>query len=1702
MSTGIALEQSDLREALSSIARSLDVLISLQQREVHVPTTLLPRSPISEVSEATPRATTNSSASLLPAQVHPAPADTSALGDITGNFAEASRLPRRDTFGARIADNFATIVPTVHRELPDYSKIRFSRFSVAHAFVFFEAIDQYKRINRHTVPAASLVSDQVRDQIVVCNPYIVSEYAFISLTNEELYAATQRALRPRSMFEFVSVLQSTIQFPPLPTNYTPSAHDFDIMFSAISTFQRRFLFCHEFLALDNAANIPRCDARDGGSIRVFIDAIPFDFGRNIWQGMASTKFSYLFEFLDAFMLQVKQVYTSFLATRSNSQYFRVSSSPQGNMAESNPNYGARSSAGSQQRSQQHQQHKTQHQPSSVQSQYNRPVSQLRAMYHGMDTDDLELCEDFLGPQGDEAEPVQSSSFAVMSVNSQPCRRHMFGTCEASPCKFSHDPAALRELCQRDMERLKLCKYYVPMAPKRTPPQFASISAEEADDVFVDAQLSIISGSVLSQIGADPSIRSRARHVATILVQDTMLDTVSVLFDTGANDSSYVSKDWVDLHRSELREAAKLASCDVLIGLADSAASSRVTETCELRVIMTHAGVEYEATVLCRVLAGLAYTLVLGMPEIAGPFVDLHIRKLKEATPKIERADSSCRLLVPWSQPVDPNVIDSAEEEAPLPVMFEDALHFLGMTHQQAIEEFLALIPTQVSAEMRNSTSVETLLRSKGVLVFVPSNWTGINGIEPIEFEWSDDLPKRRIPKVRRVNTKLLVPAEREFTRLGTYHLVPSHSPIASNDGFAPKNTAPFVRFVGDYAWINKYIKSGASVIPDVRAQIDRILGYGVFLDLDLANAFHQLPLGPITSDRLSLVTLWGQVRPVFLPEGVTPASGLLQEVVSGIFADFMDFMIIIFDNLLVLAHDMDDAMHKLELVLDRCIARNVFLKFPKSFIGFREVHFFGYLCRLQSFGLTNNRKLAITSIPMPTSHKTMQRFLGAALFFKSFIPHFSSLTADLHDMTRSDFSWSLRPWPKDYAAVFESFKKALLHACELFYPDYTKEWVLRVDASDRGVGAVLFQKSCEPDGTEVHQPLVFASKKFSDVALRWSVYEKEAFALYFGVSSCDYYLRAKPFTLETDHRNLQWLESSEIPKVVRWRLYLQGFRFMLRHIPGKVNSVADWQSRLHAISTLSLSRQHALEACHVGRAGHMGVKRTWALLNRNYPGHCIPVAVVADYIASCATCQKVRLYMGETLKPVQRHLKQEDIRSMVGIDTLELPEDSDGFRYLHVFRNLFSKLVTLYPVRTRDAESMAKSIFSYYATYGIHDCFISDPGSDLTAQITEALLAWLGIHHRFSIIGRHESNGVEAANRQIKRYLTAIFSDERVSKRWSDVSVLGWVSVLMNTYDVEETGCSPYVITFGSAARHHFKAPLQASDVPGYVKQLDADLATIRDLVKQHQHLLKPEITAPQNFYQPGDFVLLHKTVEYVPFSKLHPRYLGPFRVILHTRNEVECAHLVSDKRYVFHVTDVRLFVGSQADAFNAAQLDADQFLVESIIQYRGDPHLRTTMEFLVRFVDGTEHWIPYSDDITSTVHYEIFCKSISHLRVLLYTTAMVPKVNADINRSAITEVSVGDTVYVDLRSYGHLWFDHLRLPDIGNRAYVLKYLYVRISLSKRVIWARCDLFQEEWKLNHVFVHDYGTKKIFDPRMMVLIDEEFLRAHPYLVSPV
>ena len=114
-------------------------------------------------------------------------------------------------------------------------------------------------------------------------------------------------------------------------------------------------------------------------------------------------------------------------------------------------------------------------------------------------------------------------------------------------------------------------------------------------------------------------------------------------------------------------------------------------------------------------------------------------------------------------------------------------------------------------------------------------------------------------------------------------------------------------------------------------------------------------------------------------------------------------------------------------------------------------------------------------------------------------------------------------------------------------------------ASDRGVGAVLLQ---ERDG--LLRPVQYASRKLSTREDEYSIVEKEALAIVFGVKTFSSFLLLRPLSIQTDHKSLAFINKNQFhnARVMRWDLLLQQYSFSVESIPGSQNCFADVLSRM------------------------------------------------------------------------------------------------------------------------------------------------------------------------------------------------------------------------------------------------------------------------------------------------------------------------------------------------------------------------------------------------------------------------------------------------------------------------------------------------------------------------------------------------------------
>jgi len=101
----------------------------------------------------------------------------------------------------------------------------------------------------------------------------------------------------------------------------------------------------------------------------------------------------------------------------------------------------------------------------------------------------------------------------------------------------------------------------------------------------------------------------------------------------------------------------------------------------------------------------------------------------------------------------------------------------------------------------------------------------------------------------------------------------------------------------------------------------------------------------------------------------------------------------------------------------------------------------------------------------------------------------------------------------------------------------------------------------EYDG--VKHPVMYASKKMLPREQNYSVGEREALAIVWDVNKFHRYLYGQHFILESDHRPLEYLQTSHSknPRTMSWSLSLQPYCYAVRYAKGSDNVIADYLSR-------------------------------------------------------------------------------------------------------------------------------------------------------------------------------------------------------------------------------------------------------------------------------------------------------------------------------------------------------------------------------------------------------------------------------------------------------------------------------------------------------------------------------------------------------------
>ncbi len=216
----------------------------------------------------------------------------------------------------------------------------------------------------------------------------------------------------------------------------------------------------------------------------------------------------------------------------------------------------------------------------------------------------------------------------------------------------------------------------------------------------------------------------------------------------------------------------------------------------------------------------------------------------------------------------------------------------------------------------------------------------------------------------------------------------------------------------------------------------------------------------------------------------------------------------------------------------------------------RSVTFLGSVVSAEGISMDPDKVRAVIEWPVPDSRIALQRFLGFANFYRRFIRSFSQVAAPLTALTSiRSFTWS-----EVAQNAFDHLKRLFTSAPILITPDPTRQFIVEVDFSDVGVGAILSQRSSWDD--KVH-PCAFFSHRLTSAERNYDVGNRELLAIRLALGEWRHWLEGAsvPFIVWTDHRNLEYIHSAKRlnARQARWALFFGRFEFSSFEFSGFIN---------------------------------------------------------------------------------------------------------------------------------------------------------------------------------------------------------------------------------------------------------------------------------------------------------------------------------------------------------------------------------------------------------------------------------------------------------------------------------------------------------------------------------------------------------------------
>ena len=290
------------------------------------------------------------------------------------------------------------------------------------------------------------------------------------------------------------------------------------------------------------------------------------------------------------------------------------------------------------------------------------------------------------------------------------------------------------------------------------------------------------------------------------------------------------------------------------------------------------------------------------------------------------------------------------------------------------------------------------------------------------------------------------------------------------------------------------------------------------------------------------------------------------------------FLLLYLDDLLIFSNDFYSHLGHLRLCLAKLQKHGLKVKLSKCEFFSRSITYLGHLVSEDGIQTDPAKCSAIREMPEPTSFSELMSQLGLFSFYRRFVHNFAQIASPLqivlsHSLIRKQNKTAFpiptvkksfsELWDDNCRLALQTLKDKVCSSEFLAFPNFSKEFIVEVDSSLLGIGAVLSQKQDSGETRVIcfasrslrkHEKSDsnYSSRKLELLGLKWAICEKFR-----------PYLESSHAVVYTDNNPLVDLATSKLSAVgLRWCAKLAAFSFEIKYRPGKRNHVADTLSRV------------------------------------------------------------------------------------------------------------------------------------------------------------------------------------------------------------------------------------------------------------------------------------------------------------------------------------------------------------------------------------------------------------------------------------------------------------------------------------------------------------------------------------------------------------